>query len=268
MRSLIALVVLSSTLVAQPTLLSGSFDQNPVAPGSTAMLRVSATAQVGLFTGCGLNAVRAGSPTGPIVFQPFICPLIFLSTGPGATVLVRVPTSDGRGNNFPAGTYFVEVGGTDNNGRRSISHFPFRIDDPAATPQANGPVLTGNVAGTTGPNPTAATGGTIDLTVSAPWAPGSVYFLACSSTTNVGIPVGSDFIALDPDLVFSLNFPTVLVPSVFQGFLGAIGPAGTASAAIVVPPAVLPQGFPLAVQGVVIDASGGAITNPVSISLR
>lgn len=269
MRLSLAILVLSTSVFGQaPFLLSGNFDQNPAVAGSRVSLNVSATVPVVLVSGCGITAVRLGSPTGTLVLNPATqglgCPRILQMTGPGQTAQVVWTGTDSAGRPVGPGTYWLEVTARDMSGNIGVGHFPIRLDDPVGTPQADGPTLTAFVPGTRAPSLPAIGGGRIDLTITAPWAGSSAYFLACSSTTNTGFAVGSDFVALDLDLIFSLTFPTVIDPRLFQNFIGVLN-GGRGAAAIQVPPAVLPAGFPLAVQGIVFDGSGGALTNPITI---
>lgn len=264
LRTLSLLVVLTVTASAQAQL-SGSFQQNPGIAGGPVTLEVSATAPISLTSGCGLNAVRAGSPTGPIVFQPFICPRILITVVPGGAARVLWDSSGARGGVAATpGLYFIEVSGRDASGTLVTAHFPIRLDDPTLPVQPE-PTLTASVSGSASPNPSAALGGQVDLTITDPSAPGGIFFLAASSTTNTGASLGSQFLALDQDAIFGLTFPTVLAPQVFQNFVGALDAGGRGGGSIVVPPAILPQGFPLAVQGAVITPVGGLLTNPVSL---
>ena len=257
--SCLSLIVLAGTLIAQPLALTCTVTPNVAAPGTSINFALESSSLVSLTTGCGINEIRAGSPTGPIVWQPFICPLILLFVAPGATLNRTWNQLGSNGLQVPAGDYFVRFNYWDQTSTLLTSRFfPFRIEDPLAP---IGPTLS-----TLG-DPT--TGNLWSLQISDPPNPGAIYYMACSLTTDVGWTVNPNLhVALDQDALWNLTYPTA-DPSIFLSFAGALDGSGlTTSPAVLVPSVPALVGLPLSVQGLVLNGAGAALTNAISKRIR
>jgi hypothetical protein len=259
LRSLAACGLITAIVGAQ-TLLSGATSPNPAPLGASISLRLEATATAGLASGCGFLSIRQGSPAGPVVYSPFICPAIFIIVSPGGPYTAGWSGLDSVGNPVPAGLYFFEVGYSDGAGvAQPNAFFPVRIDDPAAPPQ---PVLT--VTGT------GAAGTTLNLDINSPADAGSPYIFAASFTTNTGftVPPGV-FVVLDMDVLFGLAFPTP-TPGLFSNLSGTLDANGQtfSPGTVSIPNVPGLLGYPVAFQAVLVTVAGLGTTNPVTLSLQ
>lgn len=253
----LALAALVVTLPAQS--LTGKCSPNPATVGQpiSLVLDTYEASSVVLASGCGLATVRQGSPTGPIIYQPFICPavIIAIAPGPGNRPIVW-PGTDNRGNAVAPGLYFIEVVGWNNASVQVRDFFPVRID-PATGPTA--PTLTVN--GTTG------LGDMPILDITRPSQPGAIFVVAASLDTNVGQNIAGLSIALDNDFLFNQSFP-VANPAYFSGFVGALDGTGFGQAVVTIPNIAGLAGFQLSLQAVVIGGTGLEVSNPTTCSMR
>lgn len=241
---------------ARAQILSASATVNPTSTGSTVNWVVEATQPVTLTSGCGFTSIHQGSPTGPIVFQPFICPFILITVGPNGPYTIGWSGTNGSGQPVPAGTYYVKIDGNLVSGGSTTGYFPVRIDAPATaepTLQMNGAVTRGQ-----------STGFTINGEANA------LYFMFASLTTNVGIDApGFPHFALDTDFLFNLTTP-VPHPNFFANWIGALDATGqTTAPQITIPnlPGAGLIGLPMAFQAVIVGTST-QFTNPVTASLN
>jgi len=247
----VLVIALGAGLGAQQ-ILSGETSPNPAPLGSTISLTVQASIPVYLQSGCGLNAVHQGSPGGPIVYQPFICPAIIIPVGPGSPYTIQWQP----GSNVTPGTYYIEVGYRDQATftLQPPAFFPVRIDGPAAP---GGPVLA-----TTGP---VMLGGTVSFTIDEPSAPNDLYVLAAAFSTNQGQPLGPlGHLALDQDILWNLSFP-VPHPALFQNFQGILdGNGHTGAPQMFIPAVPALQYTNIAFHGAVFTGGTVLLTNPIS----
>lgn len=243
----VAAVLVASAAAQTPILLSASATQNPLPINTIGALTVEATVPCNLVSGCGIIEVRQGSPTGPVVYSPFICPLILINVGPGAPWTVQWP-----GTATP-GTYYVRIDYRDNATftLQPPAWFPVRVDDPA---NVTDPVLTssGSITG----------GSTTTFNLSDPANAGATYIFAASQTTNTGFyPVPSTHVALDMDFVFNLSYPLAW-PGIFNNFVGNLDANGDSNnVSINVPVGVINAGGPAAVQAGVLGTGGITVSN-------
>ena len=262
MKSLpvLAAVSIFAASVCSQGLLSCQVSPNPATPGQGLTFAIQATIPGYLQSGCGINEIRMGSPTGPIVWQPFICPFLLILVGPGSSSYASHPGTSAGGAAFAPGPYYAIINWNSGGVAQPSGAFPFRVDDPTAPPL---PVLSsaGGLAG----------GQTTTLTLTSPADPGGFYIAAASMTTNTGwfLP-GGGHVALDlGDPIFSLSYPTPL-PNVFGGFSGSLDASGSTSAiSISVPASVVAVGTPGAIQAAIIDATGNIkLANALTFSIQ
>ncbi len=259
-RTLCVLVVAAAGVHAQTPLLSCQISPNPAVPGMALTYTVEATVVGALQTGCGISEIRQGSPSGPIVWQPFFCPLILIPVGPGAPWTGTFQTLANNGSPLAPGTYYAIINWNGQGALQPAGCFPFRLDGAVGYPD---PVLSasGNLVG----------GQTTTFTLSSPTDPGALYICAASMTTCTGwlLPNGSH-VALDMnDPVFPLSYPVPL-PGVFNGFSGVLDGSGSTSAiSVSVPLGFVPTGNPGAVQAAVIDTQGNIkLSNALTFSIQ
>jgi hypothetical protein len=239
--------------------LAGRAAVNPTVLGAPVSFILEVTSTVGLSSGCGINEIRAGSPTGPVVYQPFICPAIIITITPGAPYTYNWDQRNNSGLQVPAGTYYARFSYWDQNFANIVHRWvPVRIDDPAAPPLAT-------LSATGFPT----TGSLFSIQILDTNNPGAFYVIAASFTTDTGWTVApGTHIALDQDALWNLSYP-IPSPQLFLGFNGALDATGlTLVPSIAVPP--LPQliGLPLAIQGAVLGSGGTVLTNPLSTVIR
>lgn len=256
----VAMTTLLAVSVSAQGLLSCSISPNPATPGQGLTFAIQATIPGYLQSGCGINEIRMGSPTGPIVWQPFICPFLLILVGPGSSSYVSHSGTSAGGAAFAPGTYYAIINWNASGTTQPSGVFPFRVDDPMAPPI---PVLS-SAGGLTG-------GQTTTFTLSSPADPGGFYIAAASMTTNTGwfLP-GGDHVALDiNDPIFALSYPSPF-PNIFGGFSGSLNTSGTASTiSISVPAGVVAVGTPGAIQAAVIDANGNIkLANALTFSIQ
>lgn len=252
MRTTFLLLALAGLVSAQT--LSGIFTNTIATPGQPMTLRVSngGPATVQLTNGCGYNAVVAGTPTGPVVFAPLICPLI----------LIQIQPCGSRNTNFTApasltpGVYYLRIDYRIPPATNVISEsFPFSVQ------AAGAPLL----AATT----PARIGTSLLCDLSAPAAANGYYLTGASLSTNTGFSAGPGlFLSLDLDFLFALSFP-VPDPVLFTNFQNSLSPTGTATGiGVNIPniPQLLWKG--VALQAAVVDAFGNpALTNALTFTL-
>jgi len=254
-----AVCLMMATAAAQSASLSCQVSPNPVTPGGAMTFAVQATVPGYLASGCGINEIRQGTPTGPIVWQPFLCPLILIPVGPGGFYGVNFQASGMAGPLAP-GTYYAIINWSGGGVSQPSGVFPFRVDSPNTPPD---PVLSasGNLVG----------GQTTNLTITSLTDPGAFYICAASRTTNIGWSLpGGQHVSLDMnDPIFALSYPAA-VPGVFNGFSGALNGSGVSSGiSITIPAGVIATGSPGAVQGAVIDTAGNIkLTNALTFSVQ
>lgn len=98
---------------------------------------------------------------------------------------------------------------------------------------------------------------------------GLVLQLACAFGSSGGIALGPlgtcPVIPLDPDALFALSLGAG--PPVFTGFNGILGPSGTASATVQVPPGT-PPGIPIHFSGVTWSPALGAVVAIADTAIR
>lgn len=261
LRALSAVLVLAASVSTQ-SLLSCEISPNPATPGQGLTFAIQATTPGYLQSGCGINEIRMNSPTGPIVWQPFICPFLLILVGPGSSSYAFHSGTTAGGAAFAPGTYYAVINwnGTGGGAPLPSGVFPFRIDDPMAPPL---PVLwsVGGLAG----------GQTATFTLTSPVDPGAFYIAAASMTTTTGwFLLGGQHVALDMgDPIFALSYPLPL-PNVFGGFSGSLDASGFTSAiSISIPVGVVATGNPGAIQAAIVDAMGNIkLANALTFSIQ
>ncbi len=244
-------VIAASTVLAQP--LTGVFTPQTATAGTPVVLRVSngGTQSLTLTSGCGYNAVIAGSPAGATVFQPLICPFILITIGPcqSRNVNVNIPSS------LVPGQYYVRIDYRIGANTAVVSdYFPFAI------PAAGAPTL----ASTT----PAQIGTSLLCTLNAPGFGGGYYIMAASFSANTGFAVTPTlYVALDLDLLFNLSFPAP-DPTLFTNFQDGLSPTGTSNTiAVNIPNLPALSWLGMVLQGVAFDGVGNpALTNPLSFT--
>ena len=251
MRPIVLACLLAASVSAQT--LSGTFTPATGTPGQQMTLRLAngGPAPVTLSNGCGYNSIVQGSPTGPVVFAPAICPLILITISPCGTrnVNFNVPAS------LVPGVYYVRVSWSTATGTTlTTESFPFSVVGPGDA------LLTAST--------TPRIGTSLVLDINAPAFGNGLYFTAASFSTNTGFPLLSAYyVSLDIDFLFNLSFP-IPDPVLFTSFQGSLTPGGTAAGiAVNIPnlPALLWKG--LAVQAALVDAVGSVgLTNPLVFS--
>jgi len=100
----------------------------------------------------------------------------------------------------------------------------------------------------------AAAGSTLSLDLSAPFFPGTAYFVGASATANNGIPTPWGTVPLDVDFLFNL---VPQFPLNFVDFSGTLDGTGIGQASFVIPPVAGLSGFGFHTAAVIID--GGII---------
>lgn len=251
--------VLASHAGAQSLALAGRASPNPAPLGTTITFTLESTAVVMLSSGCVINEIRSGSPTGAVVWQPFICPAVLIQVNPGAPLNTTWNQLDSVGQPVPGGDYYARFSFWDQNfGVQTHRWVPFRISDPLAPAQAT-------LAATGFPT----RGSVFNLSITDTANPGAVYVAAASFTTDTGWTVAPGFhIALDQDALWNLSFPAAH-PALFAGFTGSLDASGFTNVPMVfVPQLAQLQGLPFAVQAVVLGAGGAVLTNPLTTVIR
>jgi hypothetical protein len=257
--ALFALISLTTAVLAQPYAMTGRASPNPATIGTTISLVLESTSTLALTSGCGINEIRSGSPTGPVVYQPFICPFIQLYVSPGSPLTRTWNQTGSNGLPVPAGEYFIRITHWDQVGLiQTTRWFPVRIDDPAAPAL---PVLSATGFPTIGAN--------WPLQITDVANPGSFYVMAASLTTDVGWTISPTLhIALDQDVIWNLAYPSP-DPFLFAGFFGVLDANGFTNApTVIVPPAPALVGLPLSVQAVVLAPGAPGITNALTTVFR
>lgn len=258
-RMLSAALLAASVASAQQ--LSVAISPNPAPLG--APITISAEAAYGpLWTpgGCLVTSVRSGGPNGPVV-RVFGCTFLAVAIpvcGTGGTPRTTVWNQLLTGNGSAApGDYWV-----------TIAHSPAPFS--AITTEAFCVTIE---AAATDPKLTASAapqwGSYFAMNLDAPLYPGSIYAVALSGSTNVGIPLSpTELLCLDFDALFNFSFPAPLPPFInFQGGLDAAGQAP--GLGIQFPPNPGLTCFPFHAQAVILDISGALVaTNGLSLTVR
>ncbi len=248
-----ALVFAAICAVAGAQTICSTISPDPVAPGQTVTLTVTDISGAGFQfpSSCLFTTVHSGTPAGPVAPWPLgFCGFnaITVAAGASATDTQAVPT------NASSGLYYLKVqykavGAAS----YSTSWAPFTVRAAAST----SPLLTV----TAQPH----VGQTMTMDVSSAADAYMPYFAAGSITTEVGISFPPVFVALDPDILFTLSFPTPdpFLFANFQGNLDVLGVATNLSCFIPNIPQIV--GLPLHFQVGIIDALGfPKVTNPIS----
>lgn len=226
-------------------------------PGQPVSLTAHDATGMGLSlpSGCVVDAVRRGSPGGPAVWTPF-CTAVITPIAPGGSLTGGWPGTDDFGNPVPPDMYYLRVSAyTAGFGTLAREWFPVDM-------RAQAPVL-GNPSG----QPVRGVPFLLDL--QAPAAPGGLYLLAWSLTTNQGQPFGGLPLALDRDVLFDFStlFPT---QSPFTGGIGGLDATGTATGMglQVVPAVPALAGARLHAQALVLAAGTGVPSLSNALSFR
>ncbi len=253
-RRSFALVILAAGILSMPAArtqtLSGSFAANPVQVGQVIQLTVTDMTGIGFLiqgsSGFGMP-IRAGTPLGPIVFQPQMVTTDIILIPPNGSFLIQWNQLDNNQQQVPPGTYYFTPG--------IANLFPITIQ---SSPQDPSLVQTGS----------AQVNQTLTMSLSAPNQPGAPYVTAFSFTTNTGFAIGPLFVSLDPDILFSLSVP-VPTPPFFGNTFGTLDLAGNAAGIALNSPNVSSLAYRgVAAQAAFIDFSGQlALTNPLVFSI-
>ncbi len=259
MKTRITLAILTLALFLGATAgaqLSVEPAANPVPQGAMVKLSIEAAQTSELLRACPID-VRAGSPTGPVVYSPMMCIMLRVVIGPGQSYNNMGWNGRDNSNNLVApGTYYIHIKHKLINSTNPwTSHFvPVRID-PTAGPTE--PVL----------STTSATviGQPLNLNLNSPNNPNDSYYTAASFTTNAGFNLNANQrVALDVDLLFSLSFPNP-VPGLFTNFTGTMDNMGNATPMMNIPNLPGLKGSQVAFQSIIIDASNSIlISNPLT----
>ena len=265
MKSFSLAVILSACLsvsgIAQTTFV-GCVNNPTVPVGTPVTITLNAGVPGGLFSGCGIDEVRLGSPTGTVVYSPFFCPAIFINVGPGTNTVVTWSQLDAFGVQVAPGEYYMRVAwGANTGGPSVIKWFPVRIEDPA------NPLPTMSITSPRTP------GSTVSVNINHPGSNlPATYIAAASFGTETGFdPAPSLHVALDQDVLFNLTFPLVDpgLASIFQNFSGATDAAGNATATFNIPndPGLI--GIPFCFQAGMFDSLGNfSLTNATVCEIR
>jgi hypothetical protein len=254
--ALLAVLLSGGAILAQPTLFSVEVTPNPVVKGSSVKFKTECNKSASLSNGCGFSAIYQGKPGGTIAYQPFICPGIFITVGPGQPWTSAGWNCQIGGKPAPAGTYFVRV--DYNVGTQKGTHYaPFQIVDSLPTTL---PVLSATSSATRG--------ATLGLKLNSPNQPNVSYVIAASLTTNTGFDLTPKVrIDLDQDALFwtSLAIPN---SAFFSNFLGLMDRTGIANASAAVPNATVLRGAQLAFQAVTVQGSIIQTTNALTLVIQ
>ena len=240
--------------------LSAEFDRDVYVPGQNVNMTLTAGVGLNFASGCVVQQVRSGSPTGPVVFAPFICPLIFITLNPCDTFTTGWNQLDSSGTQVADGDYWIGIGYFPNSGGALITDwFCARVDSnpPAAVLSANGSLTVGQ---------------TTTFGLSAPGDPFATYVVVASLRSNVGLLAGGVRYHVDQDFVFEASFP-VPSPGIFSNFQGPLDATGQSpTIGITLPNTPILQCLPFKMQGAVISTSGGSVsvipTNPLSLTIN
>jgi len=233
--TLLALVLAGGAVSAQ--LFSVEVSPNPVLQGQPVKFKIECSAKANTRTGCGFDAIYQGKPGGALVYQPFICPSIFITVGPGNPYSnAGWNGKDSNNQVVKPGIYYVRVDWNVGSGYNQ-HYVPFRVD--AAIPNKM-PLLTTTTA--------TARNTTLGITINSANQPNQGYVIAASFTTNTGFQLTPAMrVDLDQDALFwfSLALPN---GSIFQNFQGLLDRTGIAKASMFIPNVAAIQGAQLSLQ--------------------
>jgi hypothetical protein len=254
MRTLLTALVLMAAVapLGLAQMFSAEVTPNPVVTGQSIKIRMECTVQSELRTGCAYFGFYQDSPTGPLVYQPLICPSIMIYVGPG---MAHTATWNAQvsGKPIAPGTYYVRIDWRPVNTSQYHSHYvPFRVD-PAVTS-----------ASVLAPASAAQRGAKLDLKLASPNQPGASYLMAASFTTNVGLKLSAtEYLALDQDALFWFSLALPNGP-IFTNFAGSLDAFGNTAAAVNIPNIAVLQGAQIAVQAVIVDKVGFTLSNAIT----
>ena len=252
---------LATSGIAQ-TALVGCVDNPTVAVGTPVTITLNASSFGNLFSGCGFEEVRLGSPTGTLVYSPLACPFILILVGPGTNTVITWFQVDNSGAQVAPGEYYIRTTWSPMGGGSSVTKwFPVRIEDPA------NPLPTMSITSPRSPGSTVS----INMNHPGPNLP-AAYIAAASFGTETGFdPSATVHVALDQDLIFNLTYPLVNpgLLGVFQNFASNTDGAGNATAIFNIPNDPALVGIPFCFQAAMLDSTGAfSLTNPVVCEIR
>jgi hypothetical protein len=215
----------------------------------------------GLYTptACWVPVMRAGTPTGQVLFA-LPCAYVATAIPPcGSTTAPRSFTwnQNAFGSQAAPGDYWFEI-------------------DTTTSPV--GPVSTEwhcvTIVGAT-PRPTLSTpgnatwGSPFGLGLAAPGHAGEFYAVALSGTTNTGLALNPNlFLCLDTDAIFNLTFPSP-DPTTFVNFQGNLDAQGNAAGITILIPPLNLGCFPLHAQAGLIGTSGAiTLSNEIAFTIQ
>ena len=250
--AILSIAMLVSSIPVSAQTLNATVSPNPVLVGQSVTLSITDAQGLGsqLPSGCVVTSVTQGGPSGigtevlnGVFCTANIVPIPSCASGQALSQQWSGNTATGPA---PAGRYwfnvtFWDVGFT----TLRTESFPFTIVAAASAPTLS--TLTPPIVGTN-----------FTMQIASPADAGSSYICASSATTNVGIPLGTSRIGLDPDALFLLTFPNPL-PGVFTNYQGTLDASGNSPAIGINLPNFTPlQCLSIATEAVIIPSGGGA----------
>lgn len=240
----LGLLAMTGPLVSAQ-MLAASVDPSPAQPGGSVTLRLAVTGDIAVqfFDSCIIRRVTAFSPGGPVVRNASACADIVITLEGGQEITDTWDLRDDYGGEVTPGHYWLHVEASVD-GAYERHAYPVTVaDGKGSAPRLR--VFSDAHLGTTAA-----------LVVDAPEFPGQPYFVAASASTDFGLPLGGEHLALDPDALFALSFPNPH-PELFQGFQGELNFEGLAlSISVQVPMIPSLVGQSIALQGLVFPYDG------------
>ena len=252
MRMLILVAAIALTVPAQPVLFTRPVAAHPDTgwgwPSWSAITAriVVINGPVTFPLGHLIADVRAGSPAGvpTTAGLPVSGPPLILATGATSTEGWGIPAGTA------AGTYWLRINYTDAAGINYDEYVAGRVFDP------NGGAFLQRTT-----NPTLGGTGVFTIDDTTATAPGAPYVAAASLTSNTGIPVFGETLAVDPDVLFFLSWPNP-IPEL-SGFIGILDAMGRSTLQMQIPNVPELAGVPVRLQAVILDVVTGArVTSP------